>query len=136
MEEVSFPYIAVWSDRFSVVHRPMLQVQLRNGTETFFPLALIDSGADATMMSADVADALGINLQLCPEIRVGGVGTAMGRICEVTFELPEFNVRKTITAVFVQELAFGVLLGQRDFFPEFIVRFEKYQNTFYLKRLG
>lgn len=133
MQWQGYDYKAQWSAKFGVVHRPLLQVKLSNGTKAFWPLSLIDSGSDGVLINSEIAEPLGINLSPCKEVQVGGVGSAKGKECDVTFEIPELNIKCDISVIFIENLPFNVLLGQRDFFSRVNVRFEKNRNKFYLK---
>jgi hypothetical protein len=130
-----YPYTGhQWSNSYGMMSRPLIQITLHNGDNFFSPSCLIDSGSEATLVSYEIANELKINLGPCQEIPVGGVGSTKGKLCDVTLEIPDFKIRKDITAVFVMDLPFSVLLGQRDFFTELDIRFEKSKNRFYLKK--
>ena len=129
-----YDYTGQWSERYGVVYQPLLQVKLSNGNQSFWPLALIDSGAHATVANSEIASELGINLAPCPTRKVGGVGTALGRECDVGLDIPDFGISQKISVLFVDNLPFNMLLGQRDFFSVLDVRFEKAKNKFYLRR--
>lgn len=87
--------------------------------------ALIDSGATISVFRAEVADALGINVERGKEIYLGGVG---GRIKGYThilkIEIAGKNFRCPI--VFSREYLVSFnLLGRESFFPKFRIVFEE-----------
>lgn len=127
-------YSHLWHDKFGKVSRPMYQVKFSNTSHECWYLALIDSGSDRIMINSDFAEILGINLGLCKEVEVGGIGAAKGRICDVSLEIEEFNIKENVTAIFVDKLPFSALLGQNDFFSWFNVRFEKAKGKFHLRK--
>lgn len=124
-----------WNDAIgAMTTRPLLLATLRNGNESLSVSGLVDSGSEPTLVRYDVANDLKINLNPCRDILIGGVGSTKGKICDIVLELPDFKFTKLITAIFVKDLPFSLLLGQRDFFSDFDVRFEKKNDAFFLKK--
>lgn len=120
------------------MHRPLIQIELSNHDKSIPTSALVDSGTDTTMVDAEIASELGINLRLCTEIPVSGIGKTKGRKCDVNLTLSQNGVAlyiKDMSVVFVENLPFGVLLGQKDFFNAVDIRFEKRNNRFFLKKI-
>lgn len=129
-----YDYSHIWHEKYGKVHRPMYQVKFSNGTNSFWSLSLVDSGAGALMINSEFAEILGINLQLCTEIEIGGVGSAKGYTCDISIEIEEFGIQEKVSVIFSDNLPFSALLGQDDFFSWFDVRFEKGNGKFYLRK--
>ncbi len=71
---------------YKTIHQPMLKVRLSVGTFTMPTEMLVDSGAQDTLLHADLAPVLGIDLSTCPTIPVGGItGRREGYIHTVDF---------------------------------------------------
>ena len=96
--------------------------------------AIIDSGADVTMMDTAIADLLGIDLSKCPTDKIRGVtGEAqVVAICEVKVQINNFPESKPFyaKAYFIKGLHAAVLLGQEDFFSNFDVSFSRKNDKF------
>lgn len=122
------------------IYRPMLRVEVSAGTEAPQSFtALVDSGTEVTIMSAEIADYFGIS-PIGPQWgRIDGLGgTKAAFQGAVNICVPEFPSEViTTSVVFVdsvsRDLSFDILLGQDDFFRRFFVRFERSRNKFYLK---
>lgn len=54
--------------------RPIIPIILKSQTKLMLYSALVDSGADYSIFSLDIADALGIKLQLKDKVKFIGVG--------------------------------------------------------------
>ncbi len=120
-----------------VIYRPIIEVDVSNGSNKISFLALIDSGTDGTILNLEIAHALGIDISKCEETKVGGIGEMEGFISTVTLAVPDFNVlMEDITVTFIKNLPFDVLLGQRDFFNKFKITFEKKKNRFELVKVA
>jgi hypothetical protein len=110
-------------------------------TELFHPedrtkkqqlLCLVDSGARASLINDQYADALGIELKAGREVPIMGIeanpGTAYGHTLTIKLdaELPEFST----LCYFVSNLLTSVLLGEEGVFDHFKTAFQKYKNIF------
>jgi hypothetical protein len=137
MSKTTFPYTS-HTDRvtFDTIYRPLVPVKLSVGT-TNLPLSfLIDSGAYATVINAEIAPALGIDLASCPLHWVEGIGGQVeGRLHGVRIYVGKFKRPMDICAVFVVNLGIDGLLGQRDFFRNYYVRFEQPECSFTIEEV-
>ena len=117
-----------------LVFRPIIAVDIANisGNEQIRTLALIDSGTDGTIFNADIARAIGVDLSKCQKVKLGGIGATDGHVSNIRLVIPDFDVAMDIPVVFVENLPFDGLLGQRHFFQRFNVKFEKDLNLFHL----
>lgn len=118
----------------SITYRPLIEINVSSGTGTkgLSVLALIDSGTDGTLFNLEMAKVLGIDISKCKKVKVGGIGEREGFICDVKLTVPDFQVSIDIEVIFVDQLPFDGLLGQRHFFEKFRIKFEKDRNKFYL----
>jgi hypothetical protein len=95
-------------------------------------LCLVDSGAGATLINDEYADALGIDLKSGREVPVMGIEanpvTAYGHMLTIKLddELPAFST----LCYFVPNLPTSVLLGEEGIFDHFKIEFQKYKNIF------
>lgn len=114
----------------------MLKVKLSSGQLPFPTRMLVDSGADDTLINADIAPILGIDITKCPERQIGGItGSSIGYMHQVNIEILEFKDVLVVDAVFVPGLGTSGLLGQTDLFARYHIRFEKNRLSFSLKKI-
>jgi len=134
MKWKEYHYSGQWGKDGVVAYRPLIQVEVsRNGSDTLIPIiGLIDSGTDGILFDIEVAKILGIDTNSCQRVRVGGVGEKEGFRCQINLSIPDFKVSIDASAIFTEDLPFSCLLGQREFFEKFHIRFEKNRNRFYL----
>ena len=118
----------------SITYRPLIEVNVSSGVgaKGVSILALIDSGTDGTLFNLEMAKALGIDISRCKRVKVGGIGERDGFISEIKLTVPDFRVSMDMEVIFVDQLPFDGLLGQRHFFEKFRIKFEKDRNKFYL----
>jgi hypothetical protein len=122
-------------------YMPLLFAEIlhpEDGTKTQELLCLVDSGAGATLINDEFAEAFGIDLKAGREIPVVGIEahpvTAYGHQLTIKLgdELPEFSV----LCYFVPNLPTSVLLGEEGIFDHFGVVFQKYRNIFEITPSG
>lgn len=119
-----------------VIYRPMIDLKLILGTNVYSCFALIDSGTDSTLINAEFAEMLGIDESKCKRIKVSGVESlnATGFGANIKFKIEGFEEEFTTEVVFVKNMVTAGLLGQKDIFENFKIRFEKRNNKFYLAK--
>ncbi|MDO8624439.1 MAG: retropepsin-like aspartic protease [bacterium] len=111
--------------------RPVIEISLEAGGVKRGFFAVIDSGADVTTMSVQVAEILGVDWRTLPSGNLLGIsGIAQrsyhGRVkltvsaLDDTFEIP----------VVFTEANLPILLGQEGFFDRYRIKFEKDHDTF------
>jgi hypothetical protein len=117
-----------------LIKRPLVEVTLAGPSGKMLVLALIDSGADNTLIRADYARVLGIPLDQRRMRHFIGIGSKRMPclLAPITLQVNGFEGSFTITAGFIDSPAVDVLLGQADFFELFRIRFEKDRGTFEL----
>ena len=96
------------------------------------PSALIDSGADTTLMNMEYAKELGIDFSKAQKKEFLGIGNSRvtSYITPVTMKVKHFDVAITTPVAFTDSPAVDILLGQEDFFESFRIKFEKDHDTF------
>ena len=108
-----------------------LTFHFKNKKKDFF--ALIDSGASVSIFLAEVADALGIEIEKGEQLYLGGVG---GHIKGYLHRLKIEAVGKTFLCpvVFSHEYTVSFnLLGREAFFGQFKIIFEEKKNLLTLE---
>ena len=115
----------------------MIEVEVSKGDKSFVQVAVIDSGADITVMSAEVAEAIGIDTATCEKKFISGIGGVPqeGFLCDIELKVEKISGFVTIPVLFVPGLQFNYLLGQYGFFEHFRVRFDKDRNIFALMKV-
>ncbi len=136
MREVEYKYLGHKTRGGATSLRPQIRADIFYGGRQKSVYCLIDSGSDHTLINADFADILGIDLSKCRTLTMGGVvdSSIEARVAEVRIAFDGFEDELKIEAKFVRGMTIDVILGQSDFFEEFIIRFEKEKRKFYLAR--
>lgn len=133
---MKFDYTSVYPPlpQLKFSKRPLVPLEVFCGSEMIRVLGLIDSGADYTLMNAEYATYLGINIAQALKIPLKGIsGTSEALLVpEVDIEIGGVGTAK-IPVAFIESANVDVLLGQQGFFDAFKVAFEKYNNSFEVK---
>jgi len=116
--------------------RPLVPVKFVYRNKSTLPiLCLVDSGADYSYLTTEIAELLGINLgKIIPHKSFGINGSSF--ICfpsQITMTLAGHNL--TIPVHFSPELtpAFPAILGQEGFFDQARIIFERYSWSLEIK---
>jgi hypothetical protein len=109
---------------------PLASVRLACNKNKVKLWALIDSGADFCVFNGEIASILNIELKSGRLIDLSGFvgGTSPAWIHQINLELegyPSININAAFTESDMPELS---LLGQRGFFDNFQIRFERYKD--------
>jgi hypothetical protein len=111
----------------------MLDVYFWSGTRSFRTRGLVDSGADGILANNEIAKALGINLKTLPidhALGINGIPMDIRKV-EIELEIDNFKGSRNKTEVgFIESKSVGVLLGRKDFFDRYMIKFENYSLTF------
>jgi hypothetical protein len=114
----SFPYKMLSGRPY-----PVLAVTFTYQQTTKSFLGLVDSGAERSLCSGDIAEEAGVDLALFPRIRIKGVGgLERARRCPIDLTILG---RRVATEVFVVERKNFVLLGRHDVFNAFQIGFDE-----------
>jgi|SRR3989344_3002974 len=118
--------------------RPLIPIRFIYKEKSTLPiLSLVDSGADYSYLTVEIADLLGISLKgIKPQKSFGINGSPF--LCfssEITIDLAGDKI--TIPVHFSPELtpAFPVILGQEGFFSQAKIIFERYSWNLEIKFL-
>ena len=137
MTWIEYPYTGFWVKE-RLIKRPLIDVEIAYQGSRTTQLAVIDSGAEMTMISGDLAQMLDIDVATLERTTVGGImgGTPDAYVCPVTITVEGFQDESfKADAVFVPGLRVNILLGQYDFFENFRVQFSKDIDVFKLSRV-
>jgi hypothetical protein len=126
LQEVEFPYKKSEGGNY----QPYLPIVLSNGKKTFSVYALVDTGADMTILPREIASLLEVQLDDLQTIRIscagGGQFSAMPSIKPITYTIPGIKGHRRIqwkgTAYFADGEE-AVLLGHKDCLERFDVTF-------------
>ncbi len=124
---MKFPYL-----RFGMFYKPVVPVNFKFRDKTIAYQALIDTGSDLSIIHADIARQLGIDLKKCPQHTFGGIGgECSGYLQRLDLEIGGV-LFKNIPIVFSDNIApfgFGIL-GHQDLFDKFKLVFEFCKKQF------
>jgi len=134
---LSFSYKSVKRPDGTEVKTPSIPVVF-SGKEKFETLALLDSGADISAMSEDVAEILGLDLngERDSAYGIGGRVDAVESKVNITIEKGHEKYNFLIPVkVILGDYDFPILLGRAGFFDKFIISFDEVQQKISLKRI-
>jgi hypothetical protein len=136
MKKKKYNYTCRMLNSIWVCDTPQIDVILSNKGKLVPVKALIDSGCGITNIDLALAKLLDVDLNKAKRLEIRGVsGTKIGLLSSVDMEINKLGKSFNTPAIFVNNLPFPVLLGQNNFFEKFEVKFEKYKDTFDLKRV-
>lgn len=113
--------------------RPVIPISLSYGSISIRYEALIDSGADFSILPAGLAEILRINLDKLPKIYFSGAigDVTTGAVGEITLILGEKKFKTKV--VFATLSGNTGILGQYGFFDKYIVKFDLSKQEIELK---
>jgi hypothetical protein len=115
------------------VHRPMLDVILWNGARNVSMLGLLDSGADGILVNKSIAKVFDVDvkkLPMLPSMGINGTPTKTWKY-ELEVEVPNLpNSKRKMEIRFIDSPSVGILLGRKDFFDSYMIKFEGYALMF------
>lgn len=114
----------------------MVEVELAHEEYKLFPvMALIDSGCSTSMINANYARDLGIDVSSGVRLPVGGIGNGQseGYVHMLRMNIKDSDYVFEAPFNFVTDLPIDILLGQNTFFDHFDVLFEKHIGVFKLQ---
>ena len=111
------------------VYSPIVFVHLLYGNLGLEVQAVVDSGADTTIVPAEIAAAVGVEwAQLPPGTKGLGVGgTCEMRLVDMTIKYKDWKYSGAVTIAEPKHLPV-VLLGRTDFFRYFVARFHWFKD--------
>lgn len=123
---MTFPY----SEITSQIARPIIPIILRSKTKVMLYSGLIDSGADHSIFSLDVAKALEIKLRSKAKIQFSGVGkdTIEGFWSKIELRVSGKTYTTKVIFADISQFDHGIL-GQIGFFDHFDVKLSHSKQT-------
>ena len=109
-----------------------------NGNLSFDTFALIDSGADVSVIPKRLAELLGLNLEGEKTIAfgIGGKVECVERKLSINIFRGHENYTLTIPVkVILEDYNFPVLLGRQGFFEQFIITLDQGMQKIILKKV-
>lgn len=109
---------------------PMIPVTFRNGKHEFSTIALVDSGAEAGIISTVIADKLNIRWRKIPARSGFSIGSIF-RFHPVDINAQIYDHKFSLKLNVVEGIfAFKCILGRKDLFKRARICFEGYKNRF------
>ena len=110
---------------------PLLRIFLRHDVNMQYGLALVDSGSTDCVFPASIADLLRINIQSGPPHDFHGFDLQLvhGYVHRVQLQVAGFSRWVPVDAVFLESEGMPIL-GQRGFFENYQVIFERWARRF------
>lgn len=129
---MQYKYTAQYTD-YGLEYMPRITAFVKNpqnGNE--LPLFwLVDSGATETLLPRRIGERLGIDIESGERVEFEGVGgAAIGYRHKVMLRLAGERNEYEIACAFSELPNMGGLLGERGFFENYKITFEKYKNVF------
>ena len=125
--------------RGKMTKRPVLELELLNARGEFVRngFALVDSGADTTMVNSRYASLLGVDLthartRAMAGIAKGGVPT---QVASLRFRIKGSADAVEIPALYIDSENVDILLGQEVFFDTHKIKFEKDHDVFEITKV-
>ncbi|MBI2634099.1 hypothetical protein HYW82_00310 [Candidatus Peregrinibacteria bacterium] len=124
---IVFPYIEFLGLAEERVFRPMIPVTFKANGKIFKSYALIDSGADYSILPIEIAGKFKLDLASQPQYRILGAGGNSFTIYKSSVEIEHiikksgFREIKWKSIVFFAESGSTILLGQNGFLNRFKV---------------
>jgi hypothetical protein len=119
-----FPYLDVTRGEESRP-LPIIPVRLLGPVRQATLLALVDSGAEHSVMSKTLVEYLGLSTQGAKAVRIVGVGGMESTGVLLDVELQLGRCRWTAPAVFSNAVDSPIILGQAGFFAFYTVTFKR-----------
>ncbi len=132
---ISFKYKTVKRPDGTEVKTPSIPILL-TGKINFETIGLVDSGADISAMSKDVAEILGLDLKGDTDYAYGIGGKVKSVDTKVKITIAKGHENYTFQMpikVILEDYDFPILLGRAGFFDRFIISFDQIQEKVSLK---
>ena len=131
---MKFDYTSQYTD-FGIARMPLVFVEFSNPADSSKRrdvFSLVDSGAAATLINAEYAQELGIDLESGKRIPFQGIkgAPAIGYEHLIKIRLTHDSHEFAVPCYFMPDLQISALLGQSGFFENYKVLFERYKKRF------
>ena len=127
-----YKYTAKYTD-YGLEYMPRIVALVKNPkTGTELPVfGLIDSGATETLLQREIGEELGIDIESGKRVEFQGIGgITFGYRHTVVLRLLGEKNEHEIECAFTPLPGIPALLGERGFFENYKITFEKYKNVF------
>jgi len=139
MMAMHFQYTDSPSPNGRYLRRPWIPVTFSNGKTSWQAFGLLDSGADITSISLEMANHLGLDISgeqsTCYGV-TGSVKSVRSKVDVVVADKDERHVVTVPVKVLMMDGQMFPLLGQVGFFDEFEVTFKRRDDRVMLKKSG
>ena len=133
---LSFRYKGVKRPDGSTIKAPVIPLTII-GKENLDTVGLLDSGADISAMSKEMAELLGLDLDKEPSFAfgIGGKVNSIQSNINILIEQrhEKYNISLPIKII-LDDYSFPLLLGRAGFFDEFIITFDQPKEKIILKK--
>jgi hypothetical protein len=121
--------------------RPIIPVTFSNGDESFEILGLLDSGADLTAFTQEIAEVLGLDLSGKPEPCIVAGGNTIDSIqSKVRLSIGKghehYHLMIPVKVLMIKNGTTPPLLGRMGFFSEFKITFDEMNEKIQLVKTG
>lgn len=135
-----FPYSKIRTHDKSLPYSvlPLINVNISYQSKSIISRALIDSGADVNLINSQFAKPLGFDYRTGTKSSLKGIVNQSIDIYlhDIEFELPRVSRKRIVMSFgFINSPTVGILLGQKGFFDNFKVTFEKFNNSFEIEEI-
>ena len=134
---ITFKYKTVKRPDGTNIKTPSIPILL-NGFEKFETIALVDSGADISVMPKAIAELIGLNIsgEITSAYGIGGKVDSVETKANITIEKghEHYNFVMPIKVV-LGDYDFPVILGREGFFDKFVISFDQASEKVSLKRV-
>jgi hypothetical protein len=134
LQPITFAYKDIGSGSL----RPMIPIEIHKRMKSVRVEVLVDSGADFSIMWADIGEALGIDVKAGDKYTFGGIGTKSGQPQTGYGHRVGITIGKeTINTymVFSYDIPEGIaIVGQTGFFDRFSITFDRQKKELSLLR--
>lgn len=131
---MTFPY---WQELRGTEPRfhPLIPITAYGPRDSAELVALVDSGAEHNVLTADLADELGISLRRAEPVVIVGAGEheLPGRLTQIDLQLDRHRWRAPV--VFAEGPMRRPILGQIGFFAFFTVTFRYHKREMDIRRV-
>lgn len=135
---ISFRYKSVKRPDGSLVKAPMIPLTIF-GEKSIDTIALLDSGADISAMSKDMAELLGLELNKEIDFAFGIGGKVKSVQSNVRILIEQKHERYEINLpvkIILDNYSFPLLLGRAGIFDEFVIIFDQSKEKIVLKKVS
>ena len=129
-----FKYKAIKRPDETLSRCPVIPISFKD----FDTMALIDSGADISAISKEMAENLKLNMGSKEDIAFGIGGKVKSINSNIQFLITQKHERYNLTIpvkIILDDFSFPFLLGRKGFFNEFIITFDENHEKVLLKKV-